>query len=58
MTPVELQELRASVIENYDAEYLLDVLGISNADLVDAFEQRLIENRYSFGWVDEEEECK
>lgn len=41
MTINNLQDFKRRIIDAYDVEYIVDILGISAAELLDAFEEKL-----------------
>ena len=49
-----LEELKELLADRYDPELLLEVLEINTEDLLEAFEDKLIDKRYKF--MEEESE--
>lgn len=43
MSNYDLQVLKERIMERYDPDYVVDVLGISTEDLLEAFEGKLVE---------------
>lgn len=56
-----LEELKEYIIEHYDPDELLEILDLSTEDLVEAFEDKIIEQRWKFDGYkenDDEEEIQ
>lgn len=51
---IDLSTLKERVAERYDPEYLVDVLGLSSEDILDAFEDKLLERRSEFSEVEDD----
>lgn len=51
-----LDDLKEYILNNFDPDDVLDALDLSTEDLLDAFEDRLIERAYKFVEPEEEEE--
>ncbi len=49
---ISLETLKERVAERYDPDYLVDVLGITSDELLDAFEHKLEQRREAFAEVD------
>ncbi len=43
-----VEEFKERVVEEYDPDLLIEVLEINTEDLVQAFEQKLLDNRSKF----------
>lgn len=43
-----LEELKEYIVEHYDPDEFVDILGISTEELVEAFEDLIILKRYKF----------
>lgn len=43
-----LEELKERVLSQYDPDSVVDALELSTDDLVNAFEDKLLENQYKF----------
>lgn len=54
---LSLQELRERVGDRYDPDYLVDVLGITSDDLLEAFPMKLLE-KYRDGEFSEVEDAE
>lgn len=50
---IKIALLKQRVAERYDPDYLVDILGISSEQLLDAFEDRLLECREQFDEVED-----
>ena len=51
---LSLALLKERVAERYDPDYLVDILGISSEELLEAFEDRLREKRDEFSEVEDD----
>lgn len=51
-----LDDLKEYILNNFDPDDVLDALDLSTEDLLDAFEDRLIERAYKFVETEEEVE--
>lgn len=51
-----LEELKERILENYDPDDIVEALELSTEDLLDAFEQKLIDNLHKFSEELENEE--
>lgn len=49
-----LEELKEKIADNYDPDLVLEALQITTEDLVEAFEDKVIENRHKFKDLEEE----
>ncbi len=54
MSPIELELLKRRIIDRYDPDYLVDVLGLTTEQLVTVFEDRLSVEQ--FPELDDDEE--
>lgn len=54
MGELTVEELKERVVETYDPELVVDVLQITTQELVDAFEDKLIDNRIKFKDLEED----
>lgn len=48
MKPLPLNVLKSRIVERYDPDELVDLLGIDSLDLLDAFEDKLLERMDMF----------
>lgn len=55
MTINNLQDFKRRIIDAYDVEYIVDILGISAAELLDAFEEKLLEQPDVFSELEDED---
>lgn len=53
---IPLALLKERICDTYDVEYVIDVLGLDVADLLDAFEEQLVQRRHLFPELDSVEE--
>lgn len=51
-----LDDLKEYILNNFDPDDVLDALDLSTEDLLDAFEDRLLERAYKFIETEEEVE--
>ncbi len=49
----DLETLKERIVGRYDPDYLVDVLGITSQELLDAFEDKLSEKREEFSELDD-----
>jgi len=43
-----MEELKALIAAKYDITEIIDILGLETADILDAFEEKVLENLYEF----------
>lgn len=55
MTINNLQDFKRRIIDAYDAEYIVDILRIDAVELLDAFEDKLLENLEAFSELEDED---
>jgi hypothetical protein len=55
MSKVNLAVLKERIAERYDPDYVVDILGVSTAELLDAFEEKLLEKQEEFDEVEDAE---
>jgi hypothetical protein len=53
---IKIDLLKQRVAERYDPDYLVDVLDITSEELLEAFEDKLLERRYEFDEVEDSDE--
>lgn len=53
---IKVALFKSRVAERYDPDYLVDILGITSEELVDAFEDKLLEKREDFDEVEDFED--
>lgn len=51
---MDIRTLKERVAERYDPDYLVDVLGISSEELLEAFEDKLLANKELRAEVEDE----
>lgn len=51
-----IEEFKERVAEEYDPDLLVEVLEITSEELVDLFEDRLIEKRHKFNDIEDEDD--
>lgn len=53
MGKIDIEVLKARIAERYDPDYIVDVLGITSEQILDAFEARLLEAADEFSEVED-----
>lgn len=53
--PIDLQTLKERIAEKYDPDYIADMLNISSLELLDRFEEKLLEKVEEFSDVEDPE---
>jgi hypothetical protein len=53
---ISIDVLKQRVAERYDPDYLVDVLGITSEELLEAFESKLIEKRDELSEVEDDDD--
>lgn len=56
MGKIDLTLLKERIAERYDPDYIVDVLGITSEEILDAFEARLLEAADEFSEVEDGDE--
>lgn len=56
MAKTDLQIIKERIADRYDPDYVVDVLGVTTAELLDAFEDKLQEMIDEFSEVEDSED--
>lgn len=56
MVKISLEDLKERIDLAYDVESVVDILGITTLDILDAFEDKLLAKRYEFSDLEPEED--